>query len=53
MKGYKVVNYNLWESLPDIFTTISEAKKARDKWDKKNHSVIEQLNGFRRKIVVR
>ena len=44
MKGYKVVNYDLWESLPDIFNSIDEAKKARKKWKNGKGAIIEQFN---------
>jgi len=44
MKGYKVVSYNEWSSLPDIFTTLKEAKDAKAKWRLGERAVIESFN---------
>lgn len=44
MKGFKVVNYNEWVSIPDIFGTVYDAKVARDSWKYKKGSVIESFN---------
>jgi len=54
-KGYKVVNYREWVNIPDIFSTISEAIEARDKWEYKVGSVIEQIGTKMRRarVVVR
>ena len=43
MFGYKVVNYNVWEALPDIFDTIKDAKDAKSKWCFKDGAIIEQF----------
>ena len=52
MKGYKVVNYNKWSSLPDIFPNIKLAKEARDKWEYADGSIIEFFNSRSRKAKV-
>ena len=54
-KGYKVVNYSEWANIPDIFTNLYDAKEARDKWEHKSGSVIEQIGTRMRraKVVVR
>ncbi len=54
-KGYKVVNYSEWANLPDIFTSLAEAKEARERWEYKVGSVIEQIGTKMRraKVIVR
>lgn len=54
-KGYKVVNYNEWSNIPDIFTNLNDAKEAREKWEFKKGSVIEQVGTKMRraKVVVK
>ena len=54
-KGYKVVNYSEWSNIPDIFTNLSDAKEAREKWEYKSGSVIELIGTRMRraKVVVR
>lgn len=54
-KGYKVVNYSEWANISDIFTTLGEAKEAREKWEYKKGSVIELIGTKMRraKVVVR
>ena len=44
MKGYKCVNYNEWCSLPEIFSTLKEAKEAKAKWRLGEKAVIENFN---------
>jgi hypothetical protein len=44
MKGYKVINYAEWTSLPEIFNTVNEAKQAKDKWQLGGKAVIESFN---------
>ena len=44
MKGYKVVSYNEWCSLPEIFSTLKEAKEAKAKWRLGEKAVIENFN---------
>jgi len=44
MKGFKVVNYNEWSSLPDIFTTMSQAKRGLESWKYSRGAVIESFN---------
>ena len=44
IKGYKVVNYNAWESIPDIFTRIKDAKEAKKNWKFKDGAVIDYFN---------
>jgi len=51
MKGYKVVNYNKWKSIKDIFSTIKEAKKARDEWRFCNDAIIEYFNSGHKHIL--
>ena len=54
-KGYKVINYSEWCNIPDIFHSLNEAKEARDKWEHKDGSVIEQIGVRMRraKVIVR
>ena len=42
--GFKVVNYHRWESLPDIFSSLKEAKDAKKDWAWGSGAVIEQFN---------
>lgn len=51
MKGYKVVNYNKWKSIPDIYSTIKEAKKAKKDWCFGNDAVIEYFNSGHKHIL--
>jgi hypothetical protein len=44
MKGYKVVNFDKWTSIPDIFTSLRAAKEAKEKWEFKDKAVIEYFN---------
>ena len=44
MKGYKVVNYDKWVSLPEIFSSPREAKEAKSKWHLGGQAVIESFN---------
>lgn len=43
-KGFKVVNYDKWLSLPDIFSNVKEARQAREKWKFGEGAVIESFN---------
>ena len=52
MKGYKVVNYNLWQSLPEIFAKIRDAKVAKKKWVLGDGAVIEYFNQKNRRAKV-
>ncbi len=54
-KGFKVVNYSEWSNIPDIFNNLFDAKEARDKWEYKKGSVIEQIGTKMRraKVVLR
>lgn len=51
-KGYKVVNYGEWCNIPDIFTSLEKAKEARDEWEFKEGSVIEQIGSKMRRAKV-
>jgi len=44
VKGYKCINYHEWASLPDIFSTLREAKDAKVKWRLGDRAVIESFN---------
>jgi hypothetical protein len=44
MKGYKVVSYDKWSALPEIFSTLREAKEAKAKWHLGDRAVIESFN---------
>jgi len=44
MKGYKVVSYDKWSALPEIFSTLREAKDAKAKWHLGDRAVIESFN---------
>ena len=41
--GYKVVNYDWEQSLPEIYNTFAEAFEAQQEWDE--GASIEQING--------
>jgi hypothetical protein len=41
--GYKVVNKDWEQSLPEIFDTFAEALEAQQKWD--TGATIEQIDG--------
>ena len=41
--GYKVVNKDWEQSLPEIFDTFAEAFEAQQKWD--TNASIEQIDG--------
>jgi len=51
-RGYKVVNYEVWESLPDIFSSIKDAKKAKNEWDLGKNAVIESFNSKNKKTKI-
>lgn len=44
MKGYKVVNYDKWISLPEIFTTLRQARDAKAGWELGPKAIIESFN---------
>lgn len=44
MKGYKVVNYDKWVSLPDIFPTLKLAREAKAEWHLGAKAIIESFN---------
>jgi len=44
MKGYKVVNYKHWTSIPDIFTKLKKAREEKEKWEFGKDAVIEYFN---------
>ncbi len=44
LKGYKVVNYDKWVSLPEIFSTLKEAKIAKENTNFGKDTVIEYFN---------
>jgi len=44
MKGYKVINYDKWTSLPEIFTTLREAKEAKKTSTLGKNTVVEYFN---------
>jgi len=48
-KAFKVVNYSEWCNIPELFTNIDDAKEAREKWEYKEGSVIEQVGPKMRK----
>ncbi len=52
IKGYKVVNYNAWSSLPDIFVKIKDAKEAKRNWYLGDGAVIEYFNSKNRKAKI-
>ena len=52
MKGYKVVNYNAWSALPEIFVKIKDAKDAKKAWNLGDGAVIEYFNQKNRKAKV-
>ncbi len=44
IKGYKVVNYDKWISLPEIFGTLKEAKDAKSNTSFGKGTIIEYFN---------
>lgn len=44
MKGFKVVNYDKWVSIPDIFANLRLAKDAKSGWKFGQGAVIEYIN---------
>lgn len=44
LKGYKVVNYDKWKSLPDIFPNLKEAREAKIGWKYETKAIIEYFN---------
>ena len=50
MKGYKVVSYVRWESLPDIFTKLKEAREAKKNWEFGDDAIIEYFNSRNNKV---
>jgi hypothetical protein len=50
MKGYKVVNYVRWESLPNIFVRIKDAKEAKKNWKFGNDAIIEYFNSRKNRV---
>ena len=50
MKGYKIVNYVRWESLPDIFTKLKDAKKAKKDWKFGTDAIIEYFNSKNNRV---
>ena len=49
MKGYKVVNYDKWTSLPEIFKTLKDAKEAKNNCTLGKDTVIEYFNSKNKK----
>lgn len=43
-RGFKVVCYDKWDSLPDIFNNLRAAKEAKQKWSLGDKAVIEYIN---------
>ena len=52
MKGYKVVNYDKWTSLPDIFPTLKKAREAKDEWPFGAKAIIEYFNSKANRVKV-
>ncbi len=52
LKGYKVVNYSAWCSLPDIFNTVSDAEKVSEGWKHRKGAVIERISPFQRETKI-
>lgn len=44
MRGFKVVNYDKWISLPEIFNNLKDAREAKEKWHLGEKAVIESFN---------
>jgi len=44
MKGYKVVNYDKWQSLPEIFPNLKKAREAKKGWYLGTKAIIEYFN---------
>ncbi|MCK5017833.1 MAG: hypothetical protein KAS32_12290 [Candidatus Peribacteraceae bacterium] len=54
MKGYKVVNYDKWASLPEIFMDLKSAKEAKKNWPELGpRAIIEYFNsrGNRARVI--
>lgn len=53
MKGYKVVNYDKWQSLPDIFSNLKTARAAKKEWELGEKAIIEYFNSksTRQKVI--
>ena len=50
MKGYKVVSYVHWESLPDIFTKLKDAREAKNNWKFGEDAIIEYFNSRKNRV---
>ena len=48
MKGYKVVNYSVWESLPEIFNSVKEAEEKAKDWKYFKGSVVEAFDSSKK-----
>jgi len=44
MKGYKVVNYDKWTSLPEIFPNLKKARESKAVWQFGGKAIIEYFN---------
>lgn len=44
MKGYKVVCYDKWQSLPEIFFNLKSAREAKKNWILGEKAIIEYFN---------
>lgn len=44
MKGYKVVNYDKWQSIPIIFPNLKKAREAKKDWKLGQKAIIEYFN---------
>lgn len=52
MKGYKVVSYDKWVSLPEIFGSLKDAKAAKAAWHLGDRAVIESFNSKSSRVKV-
>lgn len=52
MKGYKVVNYDKWTSLPEIFPSLRKAREAKGQWKFGQKAIIEYFNSKARRAKV-
>ncbi len=52
LTGYKVVNYSSWQSIPDIFSSVSEAEKGAEGWKFRKGAVIERISSFQKETKV-
>ena len=50
LRGYKVVNYSDWSSLPEIFDGIDQAKEAKSNWKYGKNAVIEYFNSKNKRV---